>query len=101
LQRRPKVCTRFDSGCATSNCFISSGIFFQSTRVLSFLSRLIWAGNSALDFVFLRSSRIHIIDTKPNPWRPNLVKVIDPKTVVSRVFLGGFSRHQPGHGLVV
>jgi hypothetical protein len=36
--------TRFDSGCVACNCFISSGTFFQSTRVFSFLSLLILAG---------------------------------------------------------
>jgi len=29
----------------------------------------------------LRSSRIHIIDTKPDPRRPKIVKVIEPETV--------------------
>ena len=32
----------------------------------------------------LRSSRIHIIDTKPDPRRPKIVKVIEPETVMSR-----------------
>ena len=31
----------------------------------------------------LRSSRIHIIETKPDPRRPKIVKVIEPKTVMS------------------
>src|SRR6266480_1488065 len=32
----------------------------------------------------LRSSRIHIIDTKPNPRKPKIVKVIEPEEVFSR-----------------
>ncbi|HKD03420.1 MAG TPA: selenium-binding family protein [Terriglobales bacterium] len=32
----------------------------------------------------LRSSRIHIIDTKPDPSNPKLVKVIEPETVMER-----------------
>jgi selenium-binding protein 1 len=32
----------------------------------------------------IRSSRIHIIDTKPNPREPRIVEVIEPETVVAR-----------------
>ncbi len=32
----------------------------------------------------LRSSRIHILDTKPDPRHPKIVKVIEPETVASR-----------------
>ena len=32
----------------------------------------------------LRSSRIHIIDTKPNPRKPKIVKVIEPEDVFAR-----------------
>ena len=32
----------------------------------------------------LRSSRIHIIDTKPDPRRPQIVKVIEPETLAAR-----------------
>ena len=32
----------------------------------------------------LRSSRIHIIDTKPNPRKPEVVKVIEPEEVFAR-----------------
>jgi methanethiol oxidase len=32
----------------------------------------------------LRSSRIHIIDTKPDPRRPKIVKVIEPEAVAQR-----------------
>lgn len=32
----------------------------------------------------IRSSRIHIIDTKPDPRRPQIVKVIEPQTLVDR-----------------
>src|SRR5436309_108045 len=32
----------------------------------------------------LRSSRIHIIDTKPNPRKPKIVKVIEPEEVFAR-----------------
>ncbi len=37
----------------------------------------------------LRSSRIHIIDTKPDPRQPKIVKVIEPETVFART---GYSR---------
>ena len=33
----------------------------------------------------LRSSRIHIIDTKPDPLKPQIVRVIEPEEVFSRV----------------
>ena len=42
----------------------------------------------------MRSSRIHIIDTKPDPRRPKIVKVIDPETVVSRT---GYTRPHTIH----
>jgi len=42
----------------------------------------------------LRSSRIHILDTKPNPRNPELVKVIEPETVMSRT---GYSRPHTVH----
>src|SRR5581483_2109624 len=42
----------------------------------------------------LRSSRIHILDTKPNPANPKLVKVIEPETVMSRT---GYSRPHTVH----
>ncbi len=32
----------------------------------------------------IRSSRIHIIDTKPDPRRPEIVKVIEPQTLAAR-----------------
>jgi methanethiol oxidase len=32
----------------------------------------------------INSSRIHIIDTKPNPRRPEIVKVIEPETLALR-----------------
>jgi selenium-binding protein 1 len=32
----------------------------------------------------IRSSRIHIIDTKPDPRQPQIVKVIEPETVAAR-----------------
>jgi selenium-binding protein 1 len=32
----------------------------------------------------LRSSRLHIVDTKPDPRKPAIVKVIEPETVFSR-----------------
>ncbi|HYK92181.1 MAG TPA: selenium-binding family protein [Acidobacteriota bacterium] len=37
----------------------------------------------------LRSSRIHVIDTKPDPRRPKIVKVIEPGEVASR---SGYTR---------
>ena len=42
----------------------------------------------------LRSSRIHVIDTKPNPKRPKIVKVIEPKDVAERT---GYSRPHTIH----
>jgi methanethiol oxidase len=32
----------------------------------------------------IRSSRIHVIDTKPNPRKPNIVKVIEAETLAAR-----------------
>ena len=32
----------------------------------------------------IRSSRIHIVDTKPDPRRPQIVKVIEPETLAAR-----------------
>ncbi len=37
----------------------------------------------------LRSSRIHILDTWPDPRNPKIVKVIEPETVMKRT---GYSR---------
>ena len=42
----------------------------------------------------LRSSRIHIIDIKPDPRNPRLVKVIEPETVLQRT---GYSRPHTSH----
>src|SRR5215472_10076468 len=42
----------------------------------------------------LRSSRIHIIDTKPDPRQPKIVKVIEPKEVADRT---GYSRPHTLH----
>ena len=42
----------------------------------------------------LRSSRIHILDTKPDPRNPKLVKVIEPETVMHRT---GYSRPHTVH----
>ena len=42
----------------------------------------------------LRSSRIHILDTKPDPRKPKLVKVIEPETVAERA---GYSRPHTVH----
>jgi selenium-binding protein 1 len=42
----------------------------------------------------LRSSRIHIVDTKPNPRQPEIVKVIEPETVIKR---SGYSRPHTVH----
>ncbi len=42
----------------------------------------------------LRSSRIHIIDTKPDPRQPKIVKVIEPETVMART---GYSRAHTAH----
>jgi len=38
----------------------------------------------------LRSSRIYIIDTKPNPAQPRIVKVIEPGEIVAKT---GYTRH--------
>jgi selenium-binding protein 1 len=42
----------------------------------------------------LRSSRIHILDTKADPKNPKLVKVIEPETVMNRT---GYSRPHTVH----
>src|SRR5947199_1292506 len=42
----------------------------------------------------LRSSRIHIIDTKPDPRQPKLVKVIEPEEVARKA---GYSRTHTVH----
>ncbi|MEE9148499.1 MAG: selenium-binding family protein [Candidatus Tectomicrobia bacterium] len=42
----------------------------------------------------LRSSRIHIIDTKPNPRQPQIVKVIQPEELATRA---GYSRPHTIH----
>src|SRR3954463_2935081 len=42
----------------------------------------------------LRSSRIHILDTKPDPRNPKLVKAIEPETVMKRT---GYSRPHTVH----
>ena len=42
----------------------------------------------------LRSSRIHIIDTKPDSRQPRIVKVIEPQTVMERT---GYSRPHTSH----
>src|SRR6202161_4681568 len=42
----------------------------------------------------LRSSRIHILDTKPNPKKPKIVKVIEPQTLADRT---GYSRPHTLH----
>jgi selenium-binding protein 1 len=42
----------------------------------------------------LRSSRIHIVDTKPNPREPHLAKVIEPEEVQKRT---GYSRPHTTH----
>ncbi len=42
----------------------------------------------------LRSSRLHVIDTKPDPRNPRIVKVIEPDTVAERA---GYSRLHTVH----
>lgn len=42
----------------------------------------------------LRSSRVHVIDTKPDPRNPKIVKVLEPDTVASRT---GYSRLHTVH----
>ncbi len=42
----------------------------------------------------LRSSRIHIIDTKPDPRKPRIVKVIEPEEVMKK---SGYSRVHTSH----
>lgn len=42
----------------------------------------------------LRSSRIHIVDTKPDPRNPKIVKVIEPETVERKT---GYSRPHTSH----
>jgi len=42
----------------------------------------------------IRSSRIHIVDTKPDPREPHVVKVIEPETLASRT---GYSKPHTVH----
>jgi methanethiol oxidase len=42
----------------------------------------------------LRSSRIHILDTKPDPRNPKIVKVIEPETIAERA---GYTRPHTVH----
>src|SRR5215208_169056 len=42
----------------------------------------------------LRSSRIHILDTKPNPRQPKIVKVIEPAELAQKT---GYSRPHTSH----
>ena len=42
----------------------------------------------------LRSSRLHIIDTKPDPRNPKIVKVIEPEEIAKRT---GYSRLHTVH----
>src|SRR3984957_18521360 len=42
----------------------------------------------------LRSSRIHVLDIKPNPKKPKIVKVIEPQTLADRT---GYSRPHTLH----
>src|SRR5262245_9004362 len=42
----------------------------------------------------MRSSRIHVVDTKPDPRKPKIVKVIEPETIVSRT---GYTRPHTIH----
>lgn len=42
----------------------------------------------------LRSSRVHIIDTKPDPRKPRIVKVIEPEEVMKK---SGYSRPHTSH----
>src|SRR5881296_1147106 len=42
----------------------------------------------------LRSSRIHILDTKPNPRRPKIVKVIEPQEIAEKT---GYTRPHTVH----
>jgi selenium-binding protein 1 len=42
----------------------------------------------------LRSSRIHIIDTKPDPAKPRIVKVIEPEELARKA---GYSRPHTVH----
>ena len=42
----------------------------------------------------MRSSRIHIIDTKPDPRQPRIVKVIEPDEVIRKT---GYSRPHTAH----
>jgi selenium-binding protein 1 len=42
----------------------------------------------------MRSSRIHVVDTRPDPRKPRIVKVISPETVMTRT---GYSRPHTTH----
>jgi len=58
-----------------------------------------WAGHPHIERRYLivpglRSSRIYIVDTKPDPRNPKIVKTIEPKDVVAR---SGYSRLHTVH----
>jgi len=42
----------------------------------------------------IRSSRIHVLDTKPNPRKPEIIKVIEPETLAART---GYSKPHTVH----
>src|SRR3954465_8336360 len=44
----------------------------------------------------LRSSRIHVLDVKPDPRQPRITKVIEPETVHQKT---GYSRLHTSHGV--
>ena len=42
----------------------------------------------------LRSSRIHVLDTRPDPRKPRITRVIEPEEVIART---GYSRPHTSH----
>jgi methanethiol oxidase len=42
----------------------------------------------------LRSSRVHVVDTRPDPKNPRIVKVIEPETIAAKT---GYSRPHTAH----
>jgi methanethiol oxidase len=42
----------------------------------------------------MRSSRIHVLDTKPDPYNPKIVKVLEPESVMKKT---GYSRPHTAH----
>ena len=75
-----------------TSCIISAGTparpAYAPTRRIRTSSAAIWSCPG------LRSSRIHILDTKPDPRKPKIVKVIEPEEIAEKT---GYTRPHTIH----